>query len=239
MKRYWITYSISPIVFLNTYSTSKYIYRNIVTCILQVFGAFLSTDVIERRKHEAEELAYFGTGECFVFTVRHNCARPLYRCYKLRKVKSILSLQLRPNMERYQRPMVNILTKKPSVQQVPSNSSTSADVLRSICTTGGPAAPAASLTCPAGTPQDPSYLTIPFTAPSGGSMSAKVQKRPKDQDASMFIACSDTQLIIGMNVYNHHCCSLTVFASLTSEYPPRWRWGVCALPARRPEEGIF
>lgn len=37
----------------------------------QVFGAFLSTDVSERRRHDAEELQYFGTGECFVFTVRH------------------------------------------------------------------------------------------------------------------------------------------------------------------------
>lgn len=138
----------------------------------EVFGAFLSTDVIERRKHDAEELRYFGTGECFVFT-------------------------LRPNMERYQRPMVNILTKRPSAEHVPSINSPSAEALRSICSTSGPAVTIASLTCPAGTPQDPSYLTIPFTAPSGGSTSAKVPKRPKDQDASMFIACSDTQLIIG------------------------------------------
>lgn len=138
----------------------------------EVFGAFLSTDVIERRKHEAEGLKYFGTGECFVFT-------------------------LRPNMERYQQPMVNIMTRRPPPQQVPTNSSMSAEVLSSICSTSGPAVTTASLTCPAGTPQDPSYLTIPFTAPSGGSMSPKVPKRPKAQDASMFIAGSDTQLIIG------------------------------------------
>lgn len=37
----------------------------------QVFGAFLSTDVSERRRNVAQELRYFGTGECFVFTVRH------------------------------------------------------------------------------------------------------------------------------------------------------------------------
>lgn len=37
----------------------------------QVFGAFLSTDVSERRRNDAEELRYFGTGECFVFTVGH------------------------------------------------------------------------------------------------------------------------------------------------------------------------
>lgn len=212
---------------------------NISICISQVFGAFLSTDVIERRKHEAEELTYFGTGECFVFTVRHVCAWPLYCSCQQRKVKSTSSLQLRPNMERYQRPMVNILTKRPPGQQVPSVNSTSAEVLRSISSTSGPAVTIASLTCPAGTPQDPSYLTIPFTAPSGGSMSAKVPKRPKEQDASMFIACSDTQLIVGTDVHSRHCRSLVMFAALTSAYLPRWRWRVCALPARRPEGGIL
>ena len=42
--------------------------------ISQVFGAFLSTDLIERNKHDSEGLAFFGTGECFVFTVRHVAA---------------------------------------------------------------------------------------------------------------------------------------------------------------------
>uniref|UniRef100_A0A3Q3KM10 TBC1 domain family member 24 n=1 Tax=Mastacembelus armatus TaxID=205130 RepID=A0A3Q3KM10_9TELE len=37
----------------------------------EVFGAFLSTDMTERRKRKSEGLTYFGTGECFVFTVRH------------------------------------------------------------------------------------------------------------------------------------------------------------------------
>lgn len=142
----------------------------------------------------------------------------------------MLSLQLRPSMERYQRPMVNIMTKRPSSQQVSTDNSTSAEVLRSIFS---------SLTCPAGTPQDPSYLTIPFTAPSGGSTSAKVPKRPKEQDASLFIACSDTQLIIGMDVDSHDCRSVSAFASLTSAHLFRWRWGVCTLPARGPERRIF
>uniref|UniRef100_A0A3Q2QA42 TBC1 domain family member 24 n=1 Tax=Fundulus heteroclitus TaxID=8078 RepID=A0A3Q2QA42_FUNHE len=35
----------------------------------EVFGAFMSTDVIERRNHDSQGLTYFGTGECFVFTV--------------------------------------------------------------------------------------------------------------------------------------------------------------------------
>lgn len=45
--------------------------RNQNISFSQVFGAFLSTDVSERRRNDAEELRYFGTGECFVFTVRH------------------------------------------------------------------------------------------------------------------------------------------------------------------------
>ncbi|KAM3624453.1 uncharacterized protein V6R79_023671 [Siganus canaliculatus] len=107
----------------------------------EVFGAFLSTDVIERRKHDSESLTYFGTGECFVF-------------------------MLRPNMERYQQAMVNIMTRRGSPQQGP------------------------------GTPQDPSYLTIPFTA-TAEPLNAKEPKRPKEQEASMFIAGNDSQLIIG------------------------------------------
>ncbi|XP_051801456.1 TBC1 domain family member 24-like [Acanthochromis polyacanthus] len=102
----------------------------------EVFGAFLSTDMIERRKHDSQGLAYFGTGECFVFT-------------------------LRPSMERYQQAMVNIMTRRASP------------------------------------PQNPSYLTIPFTAPSEEPMTAKEPKRPKEQEASMFIAGDNSQLVIG------------------------------------------
>ncbi|KAF1395063.1 hypothetical protein PFLUV_G00007660 [Perca fluviatilis] len=127
----------------------------------EVFGAFLSTDVIERRKHESEGLTYFGTGECFVF-------------------------MLRPSMERYQQAMVNIMTRRASLQQVQGSS---CDFSPHTTTT--------ILTCPAGTPQDPSYLTVPFTAPSEGPMIAKEPKRPKEPEASMFIAGSDHQLIIG------------------------------------------
>lgn len=47
------------------------LYGTEIYLIFQVFGAFLSTDMIERRKHDSEGLSYFGTGECFVFTVRH------------------------------------------------------------------------------------------------------------------------------------------------------------------------
>lgn len=104
--------------------------------------------------------------------------------------------QLRPSMERYQQPMVNIMTRKVSPQQVRVSNGASSDVSNSGCS-AITSTTATTLTCPAGTPQDPSYLTIPFTAPSGEPMSAKGPKRSKEQDASMFIAGSDSQLIVG------------------------------------------
>ncbi|XP_068607359.1 TBC1 domain family member 24-like [Brachionichthys hirsutus] len=131
----------------------------------EVFGAFLSTDVLERRKHDSEGLTYFGTGECFVFT-------------------------LRPSMERYQQAMVNIMTRRVSPQAL-------TDVSNSSCSTITSNAATITLSCPAGTPQDPSYLTIPFTAQSEDSITAKEPKRHKEQEASMFIAGNDSQLIIG------------------------------------------
>uniref|UniRef100_UPI003AB0EBEF TBC1 domain family member 24-like n=1 Tax=Centroberyx gerrardi TaxID=166262 RepID=UPI003AB0EBEF len=133
----------------------------------EVCGAFLSTDMIERRKHDSEGLTYFGTGESFVFT-------------------------LRPSMERYQQPMVNIMTRTASPQQARASQLSGADDSTAVG-----AAATATLTCPAGTPQDPSYLTIPFTAPSEEPMSAKEPKRPKEQGASRFIAGNDSRLVIG------------------------------------------
>uniref|UniRef100_A0A668ANU3 TBC1 domain family member 24 n=1 Tax=Myripristis murdjan TaxID=586833 RepID=A0A668ANU3_9TELE len=109
----------------------------------EVCGAFLSTDVIERRKHDSEGLTYFGTGESFVFT-------------------------LRPSMERYQQTMVNIMTRRLSPQQVRVSSRVSNGDKSPIASTT-----VSTLTCPAGTPQDPSYLTIPFTAPSEEPLCAK------------------------------------------------------------------
>lgn len=138
----------------------------------EVFGAFLSTDVIERRKHNSEFLTYFGTGECFVFT-------------------------LLPSMERYQQAMVNIMTRRASPQMLQGSNGASSEVPNSVCSTGPSTTATMTLTCPAGTPQDPSYLTIPFTAPSEEPMTAKEPKRPKEQQASMFIAGSDSQFIIG------------------------------------------
>ncbi|KAM3864736.1 TBC1 domain family member 24-like [Diretmus argenteus] len=135
----------------------------------EVCGAFLSTDLIERKKHDSEELTYFGTGESFVFT-------------------------LRPSMERYQQAMVNIMTRGPSLQQLRASSCVSSQLTN---TDRCPVASTTTLTCPAGTLQDPSYLTVPFTAPSAEPMSAKEPKRPKEQEASMFIAGNDGQLFIG------------------------------------------
>ena len=100
--------------------------------------------------------------------------------------------QLRPSMERYQQAMVNIITKRAYPQQDQESGSASSEISPMTFT-----AATATLTCPAGTPQDPSYLTIPFTAPSEEPMTAKEPKRPKEQKASMFIAGSDRQLIIG------------------------------------------
>lgn len=106
-------------------------------------------------------------------------------------------LQLCPSMERYQQPMVNIMTKRTSPQQIQASSCALTKLSHNgIATTSFTAA--TTLTCPAGTPQDPSYLTIPFTAPSEEHISEVEPKRPKEQEASMFIACSDVQLIIGM-----------------------------------------
>ncbi|XP_034544220.1 TBC1 domain family member 24-like [Notolabrus celidotus] len=138
----------------------------------EVFGAFLSTDMIERRKHDSVGLTYFGTGECFVFT-------------------------LRPSMERYQQAMVNIMTRRASPQQIQASNGASSEVpITGWCHTNLTTS-TTTLTCPAGTPQDPSYLTVPFTAPSEEPMTAKEPKRPKEQEASMFIAGSDSQLVIG------------------------------------------
>lgn len=99
--------------------------------------------------------------------------------------------QLCPSMERYQQPMVNIMTRRASPQHVPASSS-------SLLPTTLPPTAATTLMCPAGTPQNPIYLTIPFTAPSEEHISEVASKRPKEQEASMFIACSDHRLIIGM-----------------------------------------
>uniref|UniRef100_A0A4W5RNA7 TBC1 domain family member 24 n=1 Tax=Hucho hucho TaxID=62062 RepID=A0A4W5RNA7_9TELE len=43
----------------------------------EVCGAFLSTDLIQRKNYDSEEPAYFGTGESFVFTVREIRTPPL------------------------------------------------------------------------------------------------------------------------------------------------------------------
>ncbi|XP_029368538.1 TBC1 domain family member 24-like [Echeneis naucrates] len=133
----------------------------------EVFGAFLSTDMTERRKHGTDGLTYFGTGECFVFT-------------------------LRPSMERYQQAMINIMTRRAPPQQVSISNEASSGGSPFFSTTA-----TATLTCPAGTPQDPSFLTIPFTAPAEEPITPKEPKQPKEQEAAKFIAADDSQLIIG------------------------------------------
>lgn len=135
----------------------------------EVFGAFVSTDLIERRKHETESLTFFGTGECFVFT-------------------------LRPSMERYQQAVNNIMTRGVSGQ---TGSCFCPTMQLSLSSSASAVKDDTKLTCPVGTPQDPSYLTIPFTAPSDKPLFAKEPKRAKGQEASMFIAGSEKLLVIG------------------------------------------
>ncbi|XP_013986365.1 TBC1 domain family member 24 [Salmo salar] len=142
----------------------------------EVCGAFLSTDLIQRKKYDSEEPAYFGTGESFVFT-------------------------LRPGMERYQRAVVHITAKRqPSpdlraarvcVYTSSGEEDSSSTPLSTTSTTNH-----TNLTCPSGTLQDPSYLTIPFTTSSPGPLSPS-PKRAKEQGASMFIAGDHERLFIG------------------------------------------
>lgn len=101
-------------------------------------------------------------------------------------------------MERYQQPMVNIMTRRASPQLVPASSTTLSKLSNKGIPTTSPPTAVTTLTCPARTPQDPVYLTIPFSAPSEEHVSGVVPKRSKEQEASMFIACSDYRLIIGM-----------------------------------------
>ncbi|KAK0149606.1 TBC1 domain family member 24 [Merluccius polli] len=136
----------------------------------EVCGSFLSTDLTERVKHESNKPAYFGTGECFVF-------------------------MLRPSMERYQRAMVNIMTRRDAGNGVSPQSSDGESSPSPAASAA--AGPAQTLMCPAGTLQDPSYLTVPFTAPSDEPITAKEPKRLKEQGASMFIAAGDDRLVIG------------------------------------------
>ncbi|XP_015225201.1 PREDICTED: TBC1 domain family member 24-like [Cyprinodon variegatus] len=93
--------------------------------------------------------------------------------------------QLRPNMERYQRAMINIMTRTVSPQQPGAEGSSSSQLATE------------TLSCPSGTPQNPAFLTVPLTAPLDHPRTAKEAKRPKEQDASKFIAGDDSQLIIG------------------------------------------
>ncbi|XP_019717620.1 TBC1 domain family member 24-like [Hippocampus comes] len=141
----------------------------------EVFGAFISSDMAERHKYDTDKATFFGTCECFVFT-------------------------LRPSMERYQRAMVNIMTRKVSPQQAQFSFQTASNT---------------TLTCPAGTPQDPSYLTIPFTAPSQEQFTAKEPKRSKEQEASKFIAGSDERFIIGGNGGHALCFQQNLEAGYT------------------------
>ena len=96
-------------------------------------------------------------------------------------------------MERYQRAMVNIMTRGDAASAASPPSTDS----EGCPNTAASASPAQTLTCPAGTLQDPSYLTVPFTASADEPVTAKDPKRLKEQVASMFIAAGKNKLVIG------------------------------------------
>lgn len=159
---------------------------------------------------------YGETYSCFLLLLESNCSTSKSIFIIIRQARNVLLFQLRPNMERYQQAMVNIMTRRASPQQARDSSSASSQGSNIGCSTI--TINTTTLTCPAGTPQDPSYLTIPFTAPSEEPMTAKEPKRPKEQEASMFIAGTDSQLIIGMqlniflsNLVKQCACSTDAF----------------------------
>lgn len=96
-------------------------------------------------------------------------------------------------MELYQRSMVNIMSPRASPEKLRGSISASPQA-----STNGNIPSTTTLTCPAETLQNPSYLMV--TAPVEESMSAKQPKRPKEQEASKFIAGDDNRLIIGVLV---------------------------------------
>lgn len=116
-------------------------------------------------------------------------------------VLNSLFFQLRPGMERYQRAVVHITAKRqPSpdlraarvcVYTSSGEEDSSSTPLSTTSTTNH-----TNLTCPSGTLQDPSYLTIPFTTSSPGPLSPS-PKRAKEQGAFMFIAGDHERLVIG------------------------------------------
>ncbi|KAG5853819.1 hypothetical protein ANANG_G00030570 [Anguilla anguilla] len=136
-----------------------------------VCGAFLSSDWIVRTKHAGKGLSFFGTGECFVFT-------------------------LRPGMERYQRPILQL-------SDVPDRASPPPKSPGASRTTVAPGnddeVTPTTLTCPAGTPQNPNFLTVPFPVSPGGSpvVSQKRTKAERPLSASMFMAGDEDRLVIG------------------------------------------
>lgn len=88
-------------------------------------------------------------------------------------------------MERYQRAMVNILTRIASPRQMTCVSPQMSGFGSS------------QMSSPTGIHQNPSNLNMLCSTSLENSLTAKEPKRPKDQHASMFIAGNDRQLIIG------------------------------------------
>lgn len=81
-----------------------------------------------------------------------------------------------------------------------------------------------TVSCTNGTPENPSYLTLPLSAPLGNSRTAKEAKRPKAQDASNFIAGDDSQLIIG-TLFTH--AERIVLTIVRPEHCVLFMWLAC------------
>lgn len=109
----------------------------------EVCGAFLSTDLKERKRFESEGLAYFGTGESFVFT-------------------------LRPGMERYQCALVRIMSRRHFTLGTQATGRPPSPISHKDYPPAAPM-PIITLTCPAGILQAPSHQPAPFPTPPKGT----------------------------------------------------------------------
>ncbi|XP_028829461.1 TBC1 domain family member 24-like [Denticeps clupeoides] len=104
----------------------------------EVCGAFLSSDWSGRKSHVSDGLMFFGTGECFVFT-------------------------LRPGMERYQRAVVHI--SGALNQSHPYKGQQSSSLLH--LSASNISCPLLGNDCLAGSAQETQYQAVPFSSPSG------------------------------------------------------------------------
>ncbi|XP_006635514.2 TBC1 domain family member 24-like [Lepisosteus oculatus] len=134
----------------------------------EVCGAFLSSDWSERNKGGGKGLSFFGTGECFVFTLCPEMERYEWAILHQPKIAKETHIHSSPHLK----PPPALATEVP---------------------------PPVTLAGPGGTPQDPSYLTVPFSVPSEGPPPEPAPRKPPKHPfpASMFMAGGTERIIIG------------------------------------------